>query len=542
MDSIGYQSRTLRVGRPAMFGIAGVVAILLAAGVWWVGQRLNVIADPLTVIDGTFMPVVRGDIDVFVRKDGELQSVKHIDLLSGVEGMNTIRSIVPEGTFVKTGDVVAEIDSSEIKRKVQGALLDVKKSENDFTAAKQQRIIQDSKNTADLEAANVELRLAKIDLRSYNEGEYPQKLAEAQRNLEMAKITLRKQEQNLAQTRNLLDRGYVTSTDMEKAQLDLVTAQNDFEKKTTELRVLTDYTHEKEEADKLNKVAQAEKKVARTESENASNLAQKIADEQTKEQSLLIQKIALEHWQLELDSCTLHAPADGMVVYGSSVSSMFYRESPIQAGAKIMEQQLLARLPDTSAMKVVARIAEANASKLRIDAKNSMRATVKIQSSGEVVPATVTAVSVLPDNTMRWLNPDLKEYPVDVTLDRTPGGLKPGGSASVEILVQHLDDVLTAPLGAIYSLGADQYAFVRDGSRVKPVKLTLGATNDTVAQIAAGLAAGDEVLVLQLGQGQKLLEAAGISTKSAGTKSSTPATQPAAVSSEGRVAAAPSAP
>ena len=38
-------------------------------------------------------------------------------------------------------------------------------------------MIQESKNAADLEAANVEARLAKIDLKSYTEGEYPQKLA-----------------------------------------------------------------------------------------------------------------------------------------------------------------------------------------------------------------------------------------------------------------------------------------------------------------------------------------------------------------------------
>lgn len=547
MDSIAYQTsprntRNLRVSRPVMFTVAGIVAVLLSAAVWWVGRRMNMIADPLAVRAGTFMPVTRGSIDVVIRKDGELQSVKFIDLLSGVEGMNTIRSIVPEGTFVKKDDVVAEIDSSEIKRKVQSSLLDVKKAENDFTAAQEQRRIQESKNTADFEAANVELRLAKIDLKSYTEGEYPQKLAEAQRNLEMAKITLRKQEQNLAQTRSLLDKGYMTSTDMEKSQLELVTAQNDFEKKSADLRVLSQYTHEKDQADKENKVAQAEKKVARTNAENAANLSQKVADEQTKEQALLIQKSTLDHWQQELDACTLKAPSDGMVVYGSSVNTMFFRESPIQAGAKIMEQQLLARLPDTSAMKVVARIAESNAAKLRIDKTNGMRATVKIQSTGEVVPATVTSVSVLPDNTMRWLNPDLKEYPVDVTLDRTPAGLKPGASATVEILVQHLEEVLTVPLAAIYSLGSDQYAFVRDGQRVRPTKVTLGATNETVAEVTSGLDVGKEVLVLQLGEGQKLLEAAGIKAPAAAVQSrKSPATHPTVPAAD-RVAATPAAP
>src|SRR5688572_12102149 len=112
MEAIGYQSRTLRISRPVMFGIASAVAVLLAALVWWVGQRVNVIADPLSVADATFARVERGGLDVVVRKDGELQSVKHIDLLSNVEGMNTIRSVVPEGTFVKAGDTIAEIDPS----------------------------------------------------------------------------------------------------------------------------------------------------------------------------------------------------------------------------------------------------------------------------------------------------------------------------------------------------------------------------------------------------------------------------------------------
>jgi hypothetical protein len=45
---------------------------------------------------------------------------------------------------------------------------------------------------------------------------------------------------------------------------------------------------------------------------------------------------------------------------------------------------------------------------------------------------------------------------------------------------------------------------------VKPVKVTLGVADDTHAQVLSGLNVGDQVLVLQSGQGRDLLERAGI--------------------------------
>jgi hypothetical protein len=53
----------------------------------------------------------------------------------------------------------------------------------------------------------------------------------------------------------------------------------------------------------------------------------------------------------------------------------------------------------------------------------------------------------------------------------------------------------------------------------KPVKVKVGKTNETHAEIAGGVEEGAEVVVLQVGQGRQLLEAAGIADN--------PTTQPA---------------
>jgi multidrug efflux pump subunit AcrA (membrane-fusion protein) len=139
------------------------------------------------------------------------------------------------------------------------------------------------------------------------------------------------------------------------------------------------------------------------------------------------------------------------------------------------------------------------------------RALVKILGVSKPVGATLTKVSVLPDNSQRWWNPDLREYPVELTLDETPAGLKPGMRVeNAEIFISRLDQVIAVPLASIYSVSNDSFVFVRDGQTVKERKVVLGTANETHVQVVSGLNEGEQVLLLQPGQGRMLLEKAGI--------------------------------
>lgn len=509
---------------PMRLLIGGVVVAIIAIVSIWKISRPSAVA-PLNA----FYTIVPMDMDIMIRKDGELAACKNLDVVCPVEGLNTIRTIVPEGTAVKKDEVIAELDSSDMKKKLQTSVLDVKKAESDYEAAKVGVDLQKSKNTADLEAAQVELKLAKIDLKAYIEGIYPQSLKAAQRDADMAKITLQDKQQLLSDAKSLQEKGFITTTDVRKAEVDLITAQNDLDKKTIDLKVLEDFTHEKDLADKDNKVAQAEKKVQRTITENDSNLAQKVADMQAKEQALVVYKQTLEHTQQQVDACTIKAPGDGVVIYGSTAQTFYYRDTPIQPGGKIAEQQLLIRLPDTYNMKVVAKIPEAMAMQLRQDKETkSFPVSVKIVGVPDAVPATVSTVSVLPDNSNRWWDPDRKEYPVDLTLSKTPPNLKPGLTARVEITLEHLTNVLGAPLGTIYSENEDTWVFVHHGNDVRPVKVTIGQTTETHAQLLSGVSSGDEVVILEAGQGRQFLDKAGIAKKPIAKATTRSTTQPLA--------------
>jgi len=457
------------------------------------------------------------DLDVKITKDGELQAANNIDIISTVEGQATITQIIKEGTYVLKGQVLVTLDSSLIKQKIEDTTLDVQRAEADLTTAKEMKEIQASQNATNLEAARVAVDLATLDLQQYTEGLYPQQVKNAETDLAMAQLTLKNAEETLAQTRSLAAKGYVTPMNVKTDELAEKTARNTLEKADTALHVLTTYTHQMDLSEKKNTLLQAEQKLIRTGKENTSSLAQKIADLQAKEQALVVKRRLLARLQEQFDACIIEAPADGLAVYASERWS----DTRIQEGTQVRERQQLLRLPDTSSMKAVVRIQEAQVPRLKL----GQRASVKVVGVAKPLSATLTKISVLADSGQRFWNPDLKEYPVELTLEDTPTNLKPGIGVLAEIYVDRLSEVLAAPLSAIYTAGKDSYVFVKDAQGTKPVKVKLGDSNETSAQILSGIEPGAQVLVLQVGQGRELLDQAGIKVE--------PTTKPADFKNEG---------
>ncbi len=464
---------------------------------------------------GMFHRAVPIDLDVKIVKDGELQAINNIEIQSEVEGQTTIQTLVKEGTTVKKGDTLVTLDSSAIRQKIEDTYLEIQKAEADLTNAREMREIQISTNAANLEAAEVALTLAQLALKQYEEGTYPQSLANARTDLESAHTNLRNAQEKLGKTKALQSKGFVTMTQVKDDELLVINATNNVQKAETALKVLTEYTHQMELADKQNALSQSEQRVARVKRENAASMSQKDADVRAKDQALSVLKRRMERLEEQLAACTIKAPADGMVVYFTSGDRN--AQNALQEGSQVRERQNLLRLPDTRSMKAVVRISESQVARLH----EGQRATIQLSNLKEPIGATLTKISVLSDNSQRWWNPDLKEYPVDLELDQTPPSVKPGMGAMSTIYIERLQHVLAVPLTAIYSVGQQSWVGVRTrDDEFEPRQVKIGATNETHAQVLDGLSSGQEVKLLQAGEGQVMLEQAGINV------APTPTTQP----------------
>src|SRR5690349_4475392 len=60
----------------------------------------------------TFYEVKRGDFLISIVEGGTLEAVDEVSVRNEVEGTARIIFIVPEGSYVKTGDLLVELDSS----------------------------------------------------------------------------------------------------------------------------------------------------------------------------------------------------------------------------------------------------------------------------------------------------------------------------------------------------------------------------------------------------------------------------------------------
>lgn len=115
----------------------------------WAGSGLLIVAVPLVLL-GTatgeadpdlIATVTEGDFKVVVTTTGELRARKFVQVQGPSNAQQAqqyqmrIASLVPEGTVVKAGDVVGELDRGSIAAKVQETALAVQKAEAQFAQA-----------------------------------------------------------------------------------------------------------------------------------------------------------------------------------------------------------------------------------------------------------------------------------------------------------------------------------------------------------------------------------------------------------------------
>src|SRR6187399_2379785 len=98
----------------------GSAIIAATLGSWVVLRKWPTWSGP-TQDKRTYVNVQPITLDITIRQNGELQSINNIDINCPVQGQNTIQQIVPEGTNVKKGEVIAILDSTEHRRNLETA-------------------------------------------------------------------------------------------------------------------------------------------------------------------------------------------------------------------------------------------------------------------------------------------------------------------------------------------------------------------------------------------------------------------------------------
>lgn len=434
---------------------------------------------------------------ISVQVAGHVDSSGNAALNCLVEGSTTIISIVPEGTMVKKGDIVCELDSSALREKY--TLQEIKSSQADaalVTAEKSLEILM-RQNETDIEAVKLKMRLADLDLDKFENGEYPKSVNMLGGNVAIAEEDLLRIKETYEFTRLQVKKGARTQNDLEAERISVKQAELKLATAIEELKVLKEFDYNRRIAELKANAEEFKRELERTKIKCDAAVVQANEDIKAKKLTAEAEKRTLDRWQKQIAACTIHAPQEGEVVYANlQSSSRGGSSSPetIAEGAQVRERQTIINLPDITQMKVDCRIHESQIAAVRrgLPVRVRMEAFPDRPFNGEV-----TEVSSVPI-TGRWPNMDLREYDTQIKLTddiETLKSLRPGLTAQVEILVDNREDVLQVPVQSIVSVVGKQFAFVLTEKGPEQRDLEVGQSNQTHVEVKGGLKVGERVIM-----------------------------------------------
>lgn len=436
--------------------------------------------------------VRRGPLRISVLEKGNLKAADAVSLKNEIEGRTQILWLVPEGTYVEEGDLVCELDVTQLIDRRLSEGINVSNAEAAFVKSKQNYEIQVSQNESDVAGAEQKLTFAREDLVKFRDGDRPFDINKAKESIVLATEEAARAGDKLEWSEKLAEKGFLTATELEADKLSANRAEILLQQAKRELELLENFELPRREAELVAALEEAERELLRVKLQATAKLVDFEAALRTSEARLELQKEQLAKIETQIERAKLIAPRAGMVVYAQEEGGRWGNREPIQAGTEVRERQEIITIPRAGGMIAQASLHESVLKQVQ----PGQGVLIKIDAiPGRDFTGRVESVAVLPDQGSWWANPNMRVYRTEISIIDPTEEMRPGMSCSVEVLVEELEDAIYVPVQAVFRHGAGNVAFLVDGPDFELRDVEIGRHNDKWVQILSGLTEGDEVLL-----------------------------------------------
>jgi len=456
--------KSFHVHRQANALIGLVICIVLIAVMGGLGYVLLNGSGVRVSSDELITKVARTNpFDHIVLEQGEVESSSNTEIVCDVKSRGTsgtaILWVIDEGTRVKKGEKLVELDASELELRLKEQKIQVITAE------------------ARLATAEANLEQAKISREEYLKGVYLTEEKKILSEQAIAEQDLRKARLTSQSSERLVAKGLLNALTLEANQFLVADAQNKLDVADSKLNVLQNLTKQKMLVQFDSDIEAAEASLSAAQSE------------------LMEEKTELDEIEEQIGKCIMLAPSDGVVVHANRYSSRGGNaEFVVEAGATVRERQEIIRLPDPSLMQVKCKINESRITLI----SEGMAAKISIDAiPGMKLRGRVTKVNRYAEPGS-FFSSSIKEYATIIEIIDPPENIRTGMTAEVQIFVEQIDEALQIPIEGLYEHGPDMYCLVMKGpDEFSTTKVKMDATNDKMASIGDGLKEND-VVVLNL--------------------------------------------
>ncbi len=364
-------------------------------------------------------------------------------------GSSVLLSIVPEGSMVHRGDILAVLDSSEYEELLRQQKITVERSR------------------ADHRTAELDLEVAVLAASEFRESSMTEAVKDFERSVALAESDLARIDDRLEWVRRMKQKGYVATVQVTSEEFNHAQALFNLGEERAAYRLFSKWT-----APRALKIL-----------ENDILAAEATLKYQTSRLNRNLERLAKLEKMVEL--CTIRAPHDGFVIYANDQR----REIRIEEGMYVRQRQNLMYLPDLTQMEVVADLHES----IMPEIAKGMRARVVVEGMpGRKLEGHVTDIATLP--TFSWWS-DVRYFDGKVKLDNPPKGILPGMSAHVEIALSRRNHVLAVPAEAVTTEDGREICYVAHEDGLERREVKLGESTQDFLEISAGLHEGEQVVL-----------------------------------------------
>ena len=472
-------------------GLVISVVVVVIGGLWFIFAG-DLGSSSTKVFSGELHVVEVGAFDITVPTSGELAAENQINIHNHLESGATIIEVVNEGTQVNEGDVLLKLNDEQIKDNIRNTELNVTTAQNNLQTAQSSFAIAEKKRDSELAVKQLEIDLATLALKAWEEGEVVAK----RQDLELALQTADKDYQRLLKkyesSKELYEDKFLSKDELDQDEIAVLNAEATLKKARLDIEVYENYTHKQERQKKESDLQQAADEYERAVERLASELTSSEANIVAKEEQLLNYQEKLESVRAQLEKCVVLSPASGMVVYASSMGRNREDKQPLEVGRNLYRNELLMTIPDTSNMIARVKVNEALSGLIEPGQKANVvcDALPDTMYGGRVVSVGVLAESG------GWRDPNRRDYTVEIKLENTVGSsLKPSMRCSAEVFVEQVVDVLHLPVHAVHREGGVVWVWVQKDGGFAQQPIEVGKFSESYASVTSGLQANDVVLL-----------------------------------------------
>jgi HlyD family secretion protein len=407
--------------------------------------------------------VFRTDLAPILNAPGRLESSKRtvvrcqLENISGIAGggASTILEVVPEGTTVKQGDVLAKLDASN------------------YEELQRQQVITVEQAKASHLQAQLDLEIAILSVSEYHDGIVEETMKGMEGSIALARSDLSRAADHLIWTEKMKGKGYSSLASIISERFSVAQMQFTVSRQLMSMDLYQRFTQPKTE-----RTLQRQVLAARTTLKNEDLRLKKQVD-----------RLATLTKQVEY--CTIRAPHDGVVYYYKDPNGRGRNQVMVEEGMSVRQRQELFNLPDLSELEAQMALNESVVNRVAV----GMKTTISFEALPDLVlEGEVESIGQFPANPGRD-GEDIRYFLGRVKLDRTAPGLTPGMSARIDINLTRRTNVLAVPLVAIKSAGARKVCYVAHEESLEQRVVELGQETTSLVEITSGLLEGELVVL-----------------------------------------------